>query len=262
MSANGLHVGSRTAGYRPSLSSARAWAWSLWDEDAWFTRADIMWMRRDPRVSLGLRILYAPVLAARVQVRANSLEVQRFVEATLRRFRQHDLPKALHMLDWGEAGGEALYEQDERGRWQWAGLKEIHVDDIRPLRARGKLWGLRIMSVPGKSQGVDLPLPGSIWFVNDPQPGDEFYGQSRLAGPWKPWKEKRGKHGAIDTRRNWMVRNAFTGAMMRYPEGVTEVAPGKFVHNQEIAREIVEKAETGHVEALPGTYDPETGKFL
>ena len=262
MARNGvLREGSRTDGYRPSFGSALG-VNMLWDEDGWFSRNDIFTMLLDPMVQFILATIYAPVVSATWKVEAKDARVAAFVDKTLRHFWGRDLYKALRMLPWGSSGGEVLYELDEdSGLWEYTGLKEFHVADMTPMQLRGKLWGLRIRGVPGTVK-VDLPVPSCLWFANDPQFG-RFHGESRLLGMWKPWKEKRGKKGAIDVRRNWFIRCCFRGPMMRYPAGDTQVSDdGKMIPNQDFARELIEKAESGFVQALPGDVDPESGKYL
>ena len=263
---NGFVAGSRTGGYRPGLSAG---AWPFWDQDGAFTRSEVVRMDADPRVQVGFRILCAPVAAAKWQVKCKDQKVARFVDATIKRFwHSPDLTRALFMLKWGALGGELVYRQDEEGHWHYDALRDFHLDDCRPLVLHNRLWGVRVYGVGRGPEAqfqqhrgrVDLPFPSAFWLANE-APYGGYYGVSRYAGAWKPWAEKRGKKGAVDVRRTWFLKSAFRGAAMRYPEGETEV-DGKYISNQDLAREIVEKAEAGHVMAIPGAFDPETGKFL
>ncbi len=263
--ANGFIQGSRTYGYQPSLSAA-AHTWSGYDSDGWFARSDVDLMDRDPRIRIGFRILCAPVRAASWKIRCDDPSAEQFIHSTIRRFWMNDLHKALGMLKYGALGGELLYCYDEtRGGWCYDRLKDFRLDDVRPLDLRGEFSGVNVYSRnPAghlSKNKIELAPPSSFWLANQPESGG-YYGWPRYAGAWKPWKEKRGKHGAIDVRKNWMIRNSCRGAQMRYPDGSTLMPDGRYVPNQDVAREMVEKYMAGHVLALPGDFDKESGHFL
>src|SRR5271166_4514668 len=90
-----------TKDYRPTAVGLP----SLWlDQRGWFTWWDVERMRRDPRVRLGLRILRAPVTRATWKVEGDT-EVARFVDRTLHRIWERELPKLLRVLEYGITGG-------------------------------------------------------------------------------------------------------------------------------------------------------------
>lgn len=247
--------GSRLGNYRPSLSAWRAFGLSF-DSDSYFTRGDVLEMRKNPWVLQGLRMLHAPVLGAQWKVTASDARVQDFVDRSLKRFFRNDAAKALSFFEWGSSGGEAVSKLDPAGLWQWDCLKQLHIDDMRPLELGGELWGLAVIrGVEGRGR-VDLQVPSCLWFANESEFGN-FYGRPRLAGAWKAWKELEGKQGGREIRRKWMLRCAFHGGMMRYPVGTTNI-DGEEVENQEIAMEIVEGSESGFVMAAPSELFPET----
>lgn len=253
---NGVFAsGSRVGKYTPSLS-LRGFGGGR-DGDDYFARSDVVRMRKNPWILQGLRMLRAPVLTAKWKVQAADTRVQAFVDESLKRFFRQDAGKALSMLEWGSSGGEAVARLDPEGLWQWDHLKDMHLNDIRPLELGGELWGVAVVSGAEKQRGaLNLKLPAALWFANEAEFGS-YYGRPRLAGSWEAWKEMEGKHGAREIRRTWMMRCAFRGGMMRYPDGST-LTDGGEVDNQEIAMEIVEKAETGFVQALPSVLWPET----
>jgi hypothetical protein len=251
--------GSRLGKYVPTLNAARFWG-SAYDSDHFFARSDVFEMRKNPYVLQGLRMLYAPVLTAKWKVTATDPRVQAFVDESLKRFFRNDAPRALSMLEFGTSGGEAVARQDPEGLWQWERLKDIHIDDMRALDLEGEPWGVAVVNgVRGQKGAIHLKFPAALWFANEAEFGN-YYGRPRLAGAWRPWKEMTGKHGAYDIRRTWMMRCAFRGGMMRYPDNSTLAEQGVETDNQEIAMEIVEKAETGFVQAIPSDkFPPEQG---
>ena len=275
MGANGvMHQGSRTSTYSPT---AVAPYYGSYDFDGRFSRYDIDLMDRDPRVRIGFRALCAPVEAATFKVECDNPDCEEFITRTIKHFWMHDLSKAMAHVKFGTMAGEPVYQFDEysgkNGTWHFDTLKDFHLDDVRALKDKsGNLWGIRVAglredqenALPWTSSGVkgsiDLQYPSAFWLANEPK-FSSFYGYARYEGAWKPWKEKRGKHGAVDVRRLWMMKNSCRGAMMRYPEGTTETAPGVFTPNQDVAREIVEKYMAGFVMPLPSTRD-DKGNYL
>jgi hypothetical protein len=242
----------RTSDYRPSvLSSAIPWL----DDAVYFRTAEVERMKYDPRVEYGLGILKAPVHTATWEVKAVVPEIGQFVDQVLKRLWRRDLDKCLRMLEYRIAGGEVLYKDDEGdGRIEFDELKEIHPHDLTPLQLHGKLWGLEVSGCQWQGRPVRLGAP-RYWFMsNRPQFG-QFYGQSVLSAVYPRWVEKNGRHGAIGSRRMWANKLAFSGGTIYYPPGETEVSPGQFVANQDLARQIVEYYENGGMLTLPSVFD-------
>lgn len=248
-----------TADYKPNVISSPQW-W--WDHRPCFTWDDVERMRRDPRIQFGLRILRAPVFNVRVTIHASNPDVAAWVMRAWSRFRNHDLIKALKMLEYGSAGGELLWRLDpETGYIEYDRLRDLYITDMRPLECDGKLSGISIPHLLDPQGGkLKLRSPRAFWIANEPEFG-KLYGCSRLAGAWEPYMEKRGRHGAVDIRRLWYVKNAYRGGKIRHPPGTVEVETGVFRSNQDCAREIAEKVETGGIMVLSNVRD-EHGNFL
>lgn len=248
-----------TADYHPSVVRSPAW-W--WDQRPLFNLVDVERMRRDPRIQFGLWILRAPVVQAKVKITSPDPAVQEFVERTHKRFWSRDLLPCLKHLEYGSAGGELTYRYDEdTSLVEYDQLHELHVFDAQPLEVGRKFWGLRVSGLQGRDGKVlDLRPPRSFWLANEPDFG-AHHGKSRLYAAWEPYIEKRGKHGAVDIRRLWFIKNAYRGGTMRHPPGSTIMEDGSRRSNRDIAREICEKAETGGVIVLPSAVD-ENGKPL
>jgi len=226
----------------------------------YLTVMDIEEMLRDPQVQFGNQILRAPIYGARWQIRCDDQRAAEWLDDTLARFWEVDIDKALDMLIWGAAGGELAWKLNARaGLIEYDHLRDVYFTDMRPLESSGQLVGLSVHNVPDHSR-CWLYKPRFFWVANNPKSG-QFYGRSRLWAAKMPWAEKRGRKGAVDTRRLWFFKNAFGGGIIRFPEGITVMPDGTERNNQEIAREIIEKAETGHVMGLPSTKD-ENGNFL
>ena len=235
------------------------------DHRPFFTPLDVERMRRDPRVTFGLRILYAPLPTVTWQVEGEP-EVAKLVDRTLRKVWDKDLAKLFRHVVYGWAGGQWEYTEGAGDTIEYAGLCESHPFQLRPLEDEtGKLGGVAIKDaitaggVGGDTGNWSLP-PRACWLANEPEFGS-LYGQSRLKGAWVPFMEKVPRHGALDVRRGWYLRNAYRGAMMRHPGGVGVDPDGTEYSNQDRAREVCEKFETGGVLTLPNDYNQETGKY-
>ncbi len=255
------------AGYRPHVLGA-ALATDMLDGQPIFTWRWLESMRRDPQVQFGLRILRAPLAQVKVKVQAKSQRVGHFVHEQWRRVWQRSLGKITRMFEAGFSAGEVCYRREGRAA-VFDRLINVHYRDAQPLeysrgRRRGELAGVRV-SQSGDVGEVDLRSPHSFWCTNDPD-YDQLWGQSRLRTAFAPWREKRGKHGALDSRRLFYHKCAFTGGQLRYPPGVTDIGDEDsgpiYKSNQDIAREILEKFENGGVLALPNTRDKVSNEFL
>ncbi|TXH54761.1 MAG: hypothetical protein E6Q97_10180 [Desulfurellales bacterium] len=231
------------------------------DHRGLFSLNDIERMRRDPQIDFGLRILYAPMPSVKWEVKAASKEIAGFIDATLKKVWSQHLRQLLECLPYGRSGGELLYREDpETGRIEFDRLAPVHPLDLRPLTQDRELVGVSVQGVAhGNSGSISgrgnwLLMPRSLWIANEAEHG-RFWGKSRLMQAWYPWKEKIGRHGAIDVRRLWYVKNAYRGGIMYHPSGTIQTAAGVYQTCQDYAREIIEKAETGGVLTLPSITD-------
>lgn len=252
MSRSGFLGQPATKNYRPGVLRHGSPDWS---RDGIFSHLDIDRMRWDPQVSFGLRILYSPLPCAKWQAHGDQA-VAAYADACMRRIWQRCLPALFLSVVYGNCAGEWVYGEGQDGRLCVEKLKDLHPFDCLPLvgTESGHLCGVSVKNVSGQGGKTRLRPPRSLWLAHEPQFGS-FFGVPRLREAWAPWIEKTGRHGAIDVRRSWYVKNAFRGASMRHPGGSVELADGVFMSAQDYARELVEKIEAGSVLALPGTRD-------
>lgn len=242
-----------TADYRPTyLGLAGQW----YDHRGWFSLYDVERMRRDPQVNFGMRILRAPLHTVTWKVESDRGAVSQWVDRTLKFIWERELVKLTRILEYGYMGGENCWHHDpETDTIEYTGLRDLNPFDIRPLAVHGALAGLSVKGLAGKdSRGVWLRPPRSFWLANESEYGN-LYGRPRIAPAWYPWMEKMARHGAVDIRRLWFLKNAYRGGIIRHPIGTIEVANGQYMSNQDYARELVEKMETGGVLALPNVSD-------
>lgn len=251
-------------GYVPTVFGNR---WLDWSQDNWFTLSDVERMRRDPQVQMGLRILRAPLAGVKWKIKAADQEVGKFVASQVRRFWRTSLLKCLRMFEYGFAAGEVSYTLRDN-KIHFADLLDFHPYDARPLEftdgtRAGRFAGLRVRLGGGRgrrSSDVDIGPRHAFWIANEPEYG-ALYGRPRLAGAFLPYQEKRGRKGAIDARRLWYVKNAYHSGVMRHPFGEVTLEDGTLMSYQDLARQILEKFETGGVLVLPNDRD-DAGNYL
>lgn len=262
----------QTRKYRASNLAAGTWHWAL--QRGAFTWGDIGAMRRYHAIEIGLRTLRAPIASAKWKIEADSPEIGKWIDETYQGIWRRDLNKMLRMLEWGVMGGENVWKEDSDGLVQYDYLREIHPYDVKPLELDGKLVGLSVRTISMEQKAevriqerqeaptqptVRIPAPRSFWAINEGEFGS-FYGLSRLQGAFESWMERCGKHGAIDVRRLWYIKNVFRGGLMRHPMGTIETDRGAMTC-EEYAREIIEKAEAGAVMTMPDAWDSEAGHY-
>lgn len=261
-----------TAAYRPAVFGYQMMQSLFTGQLPLFILGEVEAMRGDPQVQLAIAILRGPLHQLKWKVRASSSKVGAFVDAQFRKIWQTSLRKMMDYVIYGHVSGEPLYEE-QQGFVTFQQLRDVYPRDATPLIQNGGVVGVQVRSAavplaPTKeldngTQGMVLRLfpPRAFWLAHRPRWAG-YYGYSRCQGSWWPWLEKRGRHGATDIRRGWYIKNAFRGMRIRHPPGMIERPDGSLMSCQDYAREIVEKAETGGVLALPNAKDPATGEYL
>lgn len=248
----GVDTPRKTAGYAPMSLGHGLW---FDDYDKRFTWWDVPRMKRDPQVLMGLRIIEAPMHGVKLGVAANSPQIESFVDKQINLIWQRGLRKIIKMIEYGHMCGEIEYKLKNK-RYNFNQLHSFHPVDCRALRNERtrEIVGARVRNIHGngKRGDVDLAFPNAFWIVNEAEYGQP-YGFSRLAGAFSPWMEKAGRHGALDIRRLWFLKNAYNSGTLRYPNEDIELSPGKVVSGQDLAREIMEKLETGGILVLPNS---------
>lgn len=251
----------RLRGYRPTVWGAQWWN-TIIDGKPFFTLWDVERMRRDPMVQFCLRVLRSPLYQIKIVVKADSPKVRHYVEEQYRKIWLGCLTKILRCFEWGFSTGESCYEY-KSGYAIFKDLIETH-----PLDTRALIWDSgthmgRVAGICVHQQSIGLHANTrqyiyghhAFWFAGEAE-FNQLYGRPRLAGMYEPWLEKRGRNGAVDSRRLWHRAFAFRGPRIWYPVGETDMGvPGNpnLRDNQDIGRELVEKAENGGVMALPNT---------
>lgn len=224
------------------------------DQRPWFRLVDVERMRRDPRIMFGLRVLRAPLWKLQWKVNAKSEQVRAFVDQQLRMIWSKCLIKLSAINAWGYVPGEWLYNDHDNGYVEFKDLLTFHPFDAEPLTCENRLVGLELSGVQHGQGKIRIGRPNHCWAIHD-QEYNEWRGRSRLLNAWTPWMEKTGRHGALDIRRLWFLKNAYHSAVIRHPDGTLISADGTVVNNQDYARELVEKMETGGHLVLPGDWD-------
>lgn len=267
-------------GYAPSSGAWYGYASALIDGAPIFTWLDVPRMLRDPQVQFGLRMLRAPFGKTEFDVRANSQGVSDFVTHTINRFWRRVVPKLLlKYFSWGYAAAIFEYSADNRQvRWRSGSVvepRDAHPEVWRSGARAGQFAGFTLTAGQGGPVGISGSLgndglcekvlaPHAMWFAGHEELG-RLYDRPRIAGAFEPWLEKRGRNGAVHSRRLWYRKCAFSGGTAYYPLGTTDIGTADVPDvrmNQDIMREVVEKMENGGAMFLPSLFDGESGKRL
>lgn len=240
-----------------------------------FTWMDIDRMSNDPQIILGMLILRAPIYQAKWKIEGDPKQAE-YVDSILKRFWRTSLINILTFYEWGVAVGGIKHRRDKAnpGKYEFDRLIPFAPHDCKPLvfnegKRKGKLAGIHVESNettgtnPTAGGQFNLYSPKAFWFKGYSKYG-ELYGRPRLAGAHQPFLEKNGRHGAVDSRRLWFHKNAFSGPTVKHPLGVVNLGSDEspsIRSNESYAREIGEKAANGHVMTLPSINGPD-GKPL
>lgn len=228
------------------------------DGAPFFTWFDIPRMLRDPRVRLAERMWRAPFQRVKFKVRAQNPAVARFVGVTLRKLWRKSLPKLLsRYFRYGFApAGAEFCEAD--GRLRLDRVTSVEPRDAQPrVFAAGPHYGrpAGFTLAPGGGLGlagggdVWVGSPHAVWFAGYGEFG-QFYDLPPMSGMFEPWVEKRGRNGAVHSRRLWYRKCAFRGGVLYHPDEVLPGPhddPGAPINGQDVARSTLEYAESGSV---------------
>lgn len=258
----------KLAGYRPNVLAGSLYG--MWVDG----RPPFTWwyadrMRQDPQVQMGLRILRAPLYGATWKVEADSAAVENWVQRQSEHVYRKMLPSVVRFFEYGVDGGELVYAARQVGGKTRIHFKEylnVHPRDLQPIlhpRAPGRMVCLGVGNVEGTG-ALYLDRRHSFFFRGEAEYG-VWWGRPRLAGAYAPWFDKASRHAANDMLRLYYRKASFRGPTMWYPPGETNMGGpetgDRYMSNQDIARELVEKFETGGVMALPSIFDDKGNSF-
>jgi len=225
-------------------------------------------MELDETVWFASCVADGPLYAAEILVKARSPEVREFVHATWKKFWSGWSWYVMRSKQFGYQAFQVLYRYDhDKQRWELDRLKDLHPRDVRVLTVKRKKVGVRIKAGASylpqvNTQGQhDLWGAGGLWCVHQFEFGG-WYGRALFEKAHNAWWEKRGRGGGIDVRRLRMMKDAWRGDFMRYPEGTRKDEEGKTITNRAFALKMIEMLQSGGVVALPTARDQKTGEYL
>jgi hypothetical protein len=264
-----------TGNYLPVATSWWGWPTSILDNSPWFTWFDIPRMLRDPQVRFLERMWRAPFQRVKWVVKSEDPRISAFADSTLRRFWRKSTPKLWsRYFRFGYAPGGAEFAI-RKNSLRLEQVRMIEPRDARPLKwARGpemgKPAGFALQAngsgtpwAPPESEtnrGQWVPPGNAMWFAGYGEFG-AWFDVPPLAGMFEPWAEKRGRGGAIQSRRLYARTAAFTGGEIYHPEGVTNLGTDenpRMMNNQDIARSTLEYGENGSVYTFFSDHIPDT----
>jgi len=235
-----------TRSYRPGASWSAGLATAGMDGTPWFTWMDVPRMLRDPRVRFLERMWRSPFQRAKFKIVSDDPRVARYAGRTLRKFWSGSLPRLLSRyfrFGFGCGGAEFVAA---RGKVHLDQVRVVEALDARPLAwADGPDKGLPAgFAAPGVARVL---APHAVWFAGQAEVSP-WYDMPPISGAFEPWSEKRGRNGAVASRRLWYWKNAVRGGGLYYPPGRsnigTEETP-QWIDNQDLARQVMDYTENG-----------------
>jgi hypothetical protein len=251
-------------GYRPNLPLLGWWAGDGTRPNYQQLLLDVEAMLFHPRVKIALDYYKSGVANAKFKVRASTEEVGEFALRMLRRFWQRSREQADRRYEYGRAGFEVCYEEQE-GHLTFAQLIDFFPLDCHVLTAAGKYAGVRIRSggnaglagTASRRGRLDLWGPGfgwpskGLWLTHNKR-YHRWYGLTQLYGAWRPWRRLAGRDGAEEIIDGGVYRFAYAGPVMHYPaEDYKNQQDGNYQGARDRAREFVENAKAGVSVAFP-----------
>jgi len=241
------------------LPSAYYSTWFLYRKAPPFNLRVLQEMLTDPRILFGLWLLKGPILSkSRFHVVADNKEIKSFLIDNVTRFWRNSAARALKAVEWGFSGSEVLYKvKGPTGQIYFDTLKDLRPLDCRAVTREGKLVGMSVHNLPGRTKKVSIPTPRFLWHVQGREI-NAWYGRSRCFGAYIPWLETWSDGGYRDSRRLFFHKYAYSGGTIYHPPGTTKLEDEngntiQVVSNRDLAREIMEKKKTGGTVALPNT---------
>lgn len=217
----------------------------------------------DAQVWFGICIRNAPLMSAEVKVKGPHKVINQFVDEQWRRIWSTSASKLLAAKYFGFSGYEATYKLC-KGRLEFDEYLDLHPRDVRPVTQGAKIAGVNVY---GNSRGVvadhrlHLGLRGmkGLWLSHEAKYRSN-YGTSALEHPFDPYWEKTMKGGAYDLRRLRMVKDAWIGDFVRYPDKMFTLPDGNKISGRDIVQEMIELRASGGLLAFPSTRD-DKGNF-
>ncbi len=263
-----------TSHYQGGQGAWWGYASAILDNKPVFTWLDVPRMLRDPHVRFLERMWRAPFQKVKFKVTADNPKVAKFVQTTIQRFWKRSLPKILSRYwRYGYAPGGAEFAA-HKNLWRLD-----RVRSIEPRHAQPRVWtkgpdaGRPAGFAVGGGGPVGPDLGGALW-VGAPHAfwfagfGDlsSWFDAAPIAGLFDPWLEKRGRNGAVDSRKLWFRKLAIRGRVLRHPPGKSNIGTDESPNwrdNQDIAREALDYMESGSHLTLTNEMHPDgSGKYL
>jgi len=252
-----------------------------------FSYMTVREMLCDPRITFGLWLLKGPIVSSPTfEIKTSNPQVERFIQANLKRFWANSAVRVLKALEWGFSASEVLYRYNEEdGAIHFDTIRDLESLDVRPVTKAGRIVGFCIKNVvqnqdvSGLSESASQTIdslkrvsgtnpktrdPNGNLYIGSPRclyhlhlrERNPWFGLSRLFGAHVPWWEQWSEDGYRAIRRLWFAKNAFEGGVVYHPPGTIATKQGPMAA-RDYAREMIEKKRSGGILTLPNSLGPD-----
>lgn len=233
-----------------------------------FGLKQINMMLRDSQVKLGASIKTAPLLHIKKNVSGRP-DVAEFANRMMDVAWDKIVPKMTDACFRKVFLGQPRYKRVGKLMELDGLVNSYYPADCEFVEVKGKLAGFRVKIRQNKTETkspaqVDMFGMKSLIYIHGQSYGGRE-GTSELEGAYSPWLEKAfGLDSAIAKRRLWFHKNSFHSGIIFHPPGEYQFMSGsevKLIPYRDIARQAIERAESGSVWAFPQVFDEKGNKL-
>lgn len=229
-----------------------------WEDRPPFSMITAELMLFDHKVTLALAIRNGLLAQMEIEVVGGPPGIREYVQRQWERVWTAAGEVMCESKHSGWVGFEPMFSvgdsaSPDAGRSVFSGYRDFHPRDIRPLVSDGKVCGLTVNGCKENAQKLSLFNPKGVWLTYRDR-YSSHYGQSLLQHAYAPWHEKWQRGGAIKLRQLRMMKDAWRGDVIRYPEGRKTTTPGGQVMSwRDVGREMLQLVMAGGIMGFPST---------
>lgn len=199
-------------------------------------------MQEEPTFKEGMGVLKGLTAQAEFSVNCNDSNAKEYIESQLTIWRASGIYQALDCLDYGFAGFEVMFREDDQGRPIFNRLLPRETGRVYPRTLRGNIVGCHFRNSYSKEiseKDLYLGCPKSFWAVHN-RAIHPIDGRSHFVGAHLPFLEYRRDMGVADMRAVWTRKFSIPPVAIQYPRG-NQMIDGQQISNFDLAALVAER---------------------